>query len=157
MTVTIEPERPDAPDAVALILELEDHLAPQYPATSRHGFSVERLIAEDVAFFVLRADGRPAACGGVLIVPGEYAEVKRMYVRPEFRGRGYARRILERLVDHARAGGATILRLETGIHQRAAIALYERFGFRPIGPFGPYVEDPLSRFFELPLGGTKPG
>lgn len=157
MPVTIDRERPDAPDAVALILELEAHLAPQYPARSRHGLSVERLIAEDVAFFVLRTDGAPAACGGVLLVPGEYAEVKRMYVRPEFRGRGFAKRILERLSEHARERGAPILRLETGIHQREAIALYERFGFRPIGPFGPYVDDPLSRFFELPLAPPKPG
>jgi GNAT superfamily N-acetyltransferase len=79
-----------------------------------------------------------------------------MYVRPEFRGRGFAKRILERLADHARASGATILRLETGIHQRDAIALYERFGFRPIGPFGPYTDDPLSRYFELPLDAVKP-
>jgi len=40
------------------------------------------------------------------------------------------------------------LRLETGIHQHAAIGLYEREGFRPIPPFGEYKDDPLSRFYE---------
>jgi ribosomal protein S18 acetylase RimI-like enzyme len=75
-----------------------------------------------------------------------------MYVRPSYRGLGFGRRILDRLAEHARSRGIGLLRLETGIHQRDAIALYERFGFRRIGPFGPYVDDPLSRYFELRLG-----
>jgi hypothetical protein len=41
-----------------------------------------------------------------------------------------------------------ILRLETGIHQSAAISLYERMGFQRIRPFGAYLEDPLSLFYE---------
>jgi ribosomal protein S18 acetylase RimI-like enzyme len=44
-----------------------------------------------------------------------------------------------------------LLRLETGIHQRAAIGLYERVGFRRIPAFGEYKEDPLSRFYEKRL------
>jgi ribosomal protein S18 acetylase RimI-like enzyme len=150
--VVIARERPDSADAAELILELEAHLAPQYPAESRHGFSVERLLAEGVDFFVLRADGEPAGCGGILFVDDMYGEVKRMYVRPSYRGLGFGRRILDRLAEHARSRGIGLLRLETGIHQRDAIALYERFGFRRIGPFGPYLDDPLSRYFELRLG-----
>jgi hypothetical protein len=41
-----------------------------------------------------------------------------------------------------------LLRLETGIHQAAAIRLYEGLGFQRIPPFGPYTEDPLSRCYE---------
>jgi GNAT superfamily N-acetyltransferase len=150
--VTIARERPDAPDAMALIDELQAHLEPLYPVESRHGFSVERLLAGEVDFFVLRAGGVPAACGGILFVDGAYGEVKRMYVRPRFRGAGHGRRMLKHLADHARANGYGILRLETGIHQVEAIALYERFGFARIPPFGPYFEDPLSRCYELRLG-----
>ena len=80
-----------------------------------------------------------------------YGEVKRMYVRPAFRGAGFGRAILERLGERARERGVTLLRLETGIHQVEAIALYEQAGFRAIRPFGPYVDDPLSRFFERRL------
>ena len=60
MSVLITRERPDTADAVGLINELEAHLAPLYPAASRHGFSVEKLLAEDVPFFVLRAEGAAA-------------------------------------------------------------------------------------------------
>jgi len=51
MSVTITPERPDSPDAVALITELDAHLNPLYQGESRHGYSVANLIAQSVAFF----------------------------------------------------------------------------------------------------------
>ena len=151
MSVTITQERPDSPDAVRLVLELEAHLQPLYPAASRHGFSVDRLLAEEVDFFVLRSDGAAAGCGGILFVDGEYGEIKRMYVSPEFRGSGFGGRILDHLADHARSRGTTLLRLETGIHQREAIGLYERWGFHRIAPFGPYTGDPLSLCYERRL------
>jgi putative acetyltransferase len=71
-----------------------------------------------------------------------------MYVRPAFRGRGVGRLMLDHLVAHARQRGLTVIRLETGIHQREAIALYERSGFGRIPPFGPYRADPVSLCYE---------
>jgi len=134
-----------------LIAELEAQLEPLYPRESRHGYSVEQLLAEAVAFFLIRENGVPVGCGAVKLVGSEYAEVKRMYVRPPFRGTGLAKLMLRHLTDYARGQGIELLRLETGIHQRAAIGLYERLGFRRIPPFGEYQEDPLSRFYEKRL------
>jgi GNAT superfamily N-acetyltransferase len=144
----ITPERPDTADARALILELEAHLEPLYPSESRHGYAVEKLIAQNVAFFVIRQDGEPAGCGGVQLFGTEYGELKRMYVRPRFRGLGLAKALLAHLADHTKTQGVGVLRLETGIHQREAIGLYKREGFRSIPPFGEYQDDPLSRFYE---------
>jgi putative acetyltransferase len=151
MSVVIAEECPDSPDAVALIGELDDHLGALYAVQSRHGFSVEKLLRDGVKFFIARDGGRPAGCGGVLLVGREYAEVKRMYVRPAFRGRRIGRLMLDQLVEHARQHGLTVIRLETGIHQREAIALYEARGFRKIPPFGPYRDDPVSLCYELRL------
>lgn len=151
MPVEIMPERPDAPDAVDLIEELEASLAPRYPSESRHGLSVERLIAESVAFFVIRLDGQAAGCGGIRLFGSEYGELKRMYVRPGFRGLGLGRLLIERLAAFACEEHVSLLRLETGIHQLEAIGLYQRVGFHPIPPFGAYRPDPLSLFFEKPL------
>ncbi len=148
MAIVISEERADTPDAAALIAELDAHLASLYAIESRHGFSVEKLLRDGVAFFVSRDDGRPAGCGGVLLVEQAYAEIKRMYVRPAFRGRGLGHRMLDHLVAHATERGSTVIRLETGIHQQEAIALYERSGFRRIPPFGPYRDDPVSRCYE---------
>ena len=148
MPALITPERADTPDARALIAELEAQLDPFYPRESRHGYSVEKLIEEAVAFFLIRENGTPAGCGGLKLVGAEYGEVKRMYVRPQFRGLGLAKLMLNHLVDYAQSQGIGLLRLETGIHQRAAIGLYEQMGFERIPPFGEYKDDPLSRFYE---------
>lgn len=147
----ITPERPDTADAILLITELEAQLDPLYPRESRHGLSVEQLLAQDVAFFLLRAGGEPAGCGGVKLFDTDYGEVKRMYVRPQYRGSGFAKAMLAHLADYARTQGVGLLRLETGIHQHEAIGLYERAGFTRISPFGDYWDDPLSLFYERPL------
>jgi putative acetyltransferase len=141
-------EHPDTPDAQALIAELENYLDPLYPSESRHGYSVEKLLRENVAFFVVRQDDAAAGCGGVQLFGTEYGELKRMYVRPEFRGRGLGKLMLEHLARHALQNRVSLLRLETGIHQKEAIGLYEGFGFKRIAPFGEYKEDPLSIFYE---------
>ena len=148
MPTTITLERPDSPDAVLLIAELEAFLQPLYPAESQHGYSVEKLIAEAVTFFVIRENETPAGCGGIKLFGTEYGEIKRMYLRPRFRGRGLGTLLLGRLEEYARSQKVGLLRLETGIHQHAAISLYERLGFRRIPPFAEYWDDPLSVFFE---------
>lgn len=148
MVATIAAERPDSADARALIEELEEHLASLYPAASRHGYSVDKLINEGVTFFVTRADGAPVGCGGVRLFGSDYGELKRMYVRPQFRGAGLGKLMLDHLTAYTRRHGISVLRLETGIHQAAAIALYEGAGFRQIRPFGNYTDDPLSRCYE---------
>jgi len=151
MSVTIAAERPDTPDGAALINELQTHLESFYPPESRHGFSVDKLIAQGVAFFVLRVDGRAAGCGSIMLVGKEYGEINRMYMRPEFRAREYGKRLIDHLAAHVKSHGVTLVRLETGIHQQAAIRLYEEYGFRRIPPFPPYFEDPVSRCYEMPL------
>jgi putative acetyltransferase len=148
MGIVITKERPDTPDAMILIEELEGELDGFYPNESRHGYSVEKLIQLNVAFFVTRKDGVPAGCGGVQLFGKEYGEVKRMYVRPAFRGFGLAKMMLEELSKYAKENGVYVLKLETGIHQKDAIALYRGWGFKEIGHFGEYQEDPLSLFFE---------
>jgi ribosomal protein S18 acetylase RimI-like enzyme len=151
MPVVITFERPDTADAQVLIAELDAHLEQIYPSESRHGYSVEKMIAEGVAFFVVRVNGVPAGCGGVQLMGKEYGELKRMYTRPQFRGAGLARLMLQHLAEYTLAQGIPLLRLETGIHQEAAIALYEGAGFTRIPPFGAYREDPLSRYYEKAL------
>ena len=148
MTISILPERPDTADAMQLIDELTADLgALGYPEASTHGYSIEKLLREGVAFFVVRCDGLPAGCGGVQLFGVEYGELKRMYVRPEYRRHGLGKLILDHLAEYARRHNVAELRLETGIYQAAAIAMYERFGFERRGPFGPYVDDPLSLYY----------
>jgi GNAT superfamily N-acetyltransferase len=148
MTTTITLELPNTHDAIMLIEELEEHLAPFYPATSRHGYSVEKLIQQSVVFFITRHNNTPAGCGGVQFFGDEYGELKRMFVRPQFRGLGLAKLMLEHLENYTREHNIHTLRLETGIHQKEAIGLYQQTGYQKRPPFGKYTNDPLSLFFE---------
>lgn len=149
--ITIERERPDTADAQTLIAELEGVLSPHYPPESRHGYSVDKLIQQAVHFFVMRSEGELAGCGGVQFFDEGYGELKRMYVRPNMQGKGLGQKLLQHLADYTQQHGINTLRLETGVHQERAIRLYKAFGFQRIGPFGPYIYDPLSLYFERSL------
>ncbi len=151
MATIITSERPDSAEALTLIAELDDYLNALYPPESRNGFSVEKLMADGVAFFVLRQEEVAVGCGGIKFHGTEYAEVKRMYVRPSVRGLGLGRRMLDHLTAQALENGISLLRLETGIHQQAAIRLYEAVGFHRIPPFGDFREDPLCLCYEKRL------
>ncbi|GAA2976580.1 GNAT family N-acetyltransferase [Streptomyces fulvorobeus] len=79
------------------------------------------------------------------------AEIKRMYVVPEGRGQGLARRVLAALEADARAAGRTRMVLETGDQQPEAIALYTSSGYTPCPKFGHYREYPNSICMAKPL------
>ncbi|MGB7337396.1 MAG: GNAT family N-acetyltransferase [Phototrophicaceae bacterium] len=151
MTIIITQERPDTPDAMQLIDELEATLSPLYPDESRHGYSVDKLIRQGVNFFVVRQDGKPIGCGGVQFYGTDYGELKRMYIHPDYRGQGLSKQLLAHLADYSQKEGITLLRLETGIHQTAALGLYENVGFYRIEAFGDYQPDPLAVFMEKQL------
>ncbi|MFD7898255.1 GNAT family N-acetyltransferase [Streptomyces sp. NPDC059743] len=85
------------------------------------------------------------------------AEIKRMYVIPEARGRGLSRRVLAALEDDARAAGRTRMVLETGTKQPEAISLYTSSGYELCAKFGHYRFDELSRCYAKPLATTGPG
>jgi putative acetyltransferase len=87
----------------------------------------------------------------------DYAEVKRMYSRPEARGRGIGKALLARIEAATLTAGRHLLRLETGTRQHAAMALYERCGFHRCGAFGHYThlapeQIAESIFYEKRLG-----
>jgi putative acetyltransferase len=153
--VEIEPVSTPTAEATELVAELERFLAGIYEPHQRHGLSIEALFQPEIRFFIARLAGAAVGCGGVALFD-DFAEVKRMYTRATARGRGVAKTLLARLEAEARAAGKPILRLETGIHQAPAIALYEACGFRRRGPFGLYAEMApqhiaASLFYEKPL------
>src|SRR5215204_7570830 len=128
MSIVITEVAPDSADAVQLIRELDEHLMGHpYPPQSRHAFSVQKLLREGVVFFITHYEGQLAGCGGIKLLGTEYAEVKRMYVRPAFRGKALGKAMLSRLAEYAQGKGVGLLRLETGIYEVEAIGLYERF------------------------------
>ncbi len=156
MPISIAIEHPDTPEIITLVDELTAILSAPYPPESVHGYSVDKLIAQQVAFHIIRVDGKIAGCGGVQLIDldtaAPYGELKRMYVRPEFQGQGLAKQLITVLEAYTQDHGVHVLRLETGIYSDAAIGLYTSVGFVEIAPFGDYQPDPNSRFFEKHIG-----
>ena len=147
-TLTIQAESPNQPDVIALIEALDRLMGSLYPAESNHLLDVAALSDPAVTFLVVRAGAEASGCGALVRDARGWGELKRMYLRPDQRGRGIGRRVLAELERVARESGLSLLRLETGIHNEAALALYRRAGFVECGPFGDYVLDPLSAFME---------
>ena len=103
---------------------------------------------EMLATVALSVDGEVAACGSLRgsahDQPEGHGEIKRMYVRPAFRGRGLSAFVLARLEELALGAGLRRLVLETGLLQVPAVRLYRSAGYRRIPTYGPYVVDPMS-------------
>lgn len=97
---------------------------------------------------VLHGESGAMACGAMKEFDSESLEVKRMYTRPECRGRGMAGKVLRALETWAREDGFTRIVLETGKRQPEAIALYEKYGYRGTDNFGPYIGVDNSVCFE---------
>jgi len=145
-------EHPDQPAVHALIAELDAYLYSIYPAENVYALDIPSLCRPDVLFAVVRDPaGAPIACGAVVMTP-DYGEIKRMYVRPQARGQGVARRLMEALEAKALSSGCRTFMLETGPPQAEALVLYERMGYRRRGPFGEYPDDPFSIFMQKNAG-----
>ncbi|MGI5523336.1 GNAT family N-acetyltransferase [Micromonospora sp. CA-259024] len=102
---------------------------------------------DDVRYLAVVVNGRAVACGGLQSIDAETAEVKRMYVRPAYRGRGIARQLLAALEECAFGQGHSVICLETGTYLPAAIALYTSCGYDRIPVYGEYVDNPYSVCF----------
>jgi putative acetyltransferase len=137
---------PRGPVARALIAELDEYLNALYPPQNNYLDPADELAKAHVRFVVASWGGAPIGCGAVKSMPERYGEIKRVFVRPAGRGHGVARRIMSDLESHLVANRITEARLETGVHQPEALALYEALGYRRIGRFGEYRDDPLSIF-----------
>lgn len=144
---------PRSPDVRRLLALSDEYMGGLYPPESNHLEPAEALCAGNVIFLGAFAGDTLVGCGAVKLMTddGHYGEIKRVYVTEERRGRGISRRIMDELEARLLANGVTVARLETGIRQPEALALYERIGYAYRPPFGRYRLDPLSVFMEKRL------
>lgn len=98
---------------------------------------------------VVDSAGAIVGCGGLYRLSPDEGELRKMYLRPDVRGRGLGRELLEDLVAFARRQHLRRLTLETASVLTAAIAMYQRFGFVEYQPG--HLADRCDRAFELTL------
>lgn len=151
MTVKVACEPVRQPDIVRL-LELSDaYMATLYPADSNHAPDLDSLDKPGVSFFVARWDGEIAGCCALVRKRDGTGEIKRLFVAAQARGQSLGRCLMQAVEQAARQSDLSAIRLETGIHQPEAIALYRRLGYVDIAPFDDYEQYPLSLFMEKRL------
>lgn len=114
----------------------------------------EEYVEPTGAFLVVYEDGQAIACGGIRALPDRTAEVKRMYVVPDARGRGVGARLLQRLEDEAGRLGYHRLRLDTGAQLDEAKALYRAAGYAEIDDYN--ANSTASHWFEKELVAQEP-
>jgi GNAT superfamily N-acetyltransferase len=149
--LTVAPESPRQGDVLPLLRQADEFALALYPAENYHALDVGDLERPDVTFLVARHDGRALGTAAVVDGGDGSAELKRVFVTDAARGLGVGRALLFAAEERARALGATTMRLETGLPQTAAIALYERGGYRHVPRFGKYAQDPTSVCMERDL------
>ncbi len=151
----------DHPDAVALNDQVQAYYTEVYGGSDATSMEVAQFLPPRGLYLVGYDGGRPVVsgawraldpgpAGGRPVRDGD-AEIKRMYVVPDARGRGHARALLAELEHTAGAAGRRRMVLETGVAQPEAIALYVSSGYEPIPVFGRHRGDPRSRCFAKPL------
>ena len=131
----------------ALEAELQQEYVERYGGVDETPIDPAQFAPPDGLFLVGFVGAEPVASGGFRRHDDEAAEIKRMYVVPEHRGTGLARRILAELENTAVDAGHDLIVLETGLMQPEAIALYESSGYLPVAGFGHYADSELNRCF----------
>jgi len=129
----------DDPLAQALDAEVQVEYVERYGGPDVAVMDPAAFAGPDGSFLVALVDGTPVGCIGVRRHDEWSAEVKRMFVRRPFRGRGLARALLAAAEEFAAGAGYRRLVLSTGSRQPEALALYASAGYSPVPAFGDYA------------------
>lgn len=158
--IELRPVAPDSADARWCLehyfADLAERFEEGFDPGKHHGRGVDTstrgIPASETLFLVAYCDGNPGGCGALVVEDATIGEIKRVWVAPNARGRGLARRLLHRLEDLARERGLGLLRLDTNRALAEAQALYRSEGYAEIPRYNdnPYAD----HWFGKRLGDT---
>ena len=126
-------------DPLFLQLEklLDDELHMEFPG-EMGPYAPHNKFKTPIKAILFFKNDTPIACGAFKELE-DHIEVKRMFVRPDYRGKGISRRILSELENWGRSLGYTYAILETGKRLSKAVNLYQSSGYETIPNYGPYT------------------
>jgi ribosomal protein S18 acetylase RimI-like enzyme len=153
-SISIAPEPADSQDVQRCFeryyAELDERFEDGFDVVAALPLGLDDLTPPRGLVLVARLDGTPVACGAVKLSDPDAAEIKRMWVAPEVRGRGLGGRVLDALEARAVAAGKSLARLETNRSLVEAVAMYRRRGYREVPAFND--ERYGDHWFEKRLG-----
>jgi GNAT superfamily N-acetyltransferase len=145
----------DGPSAQLLTALVQQEYVIRYGGPDTTPVDINEFTPPRGRFLVGYLDVEPVVMGGIRLLDADTAEIKRMYVATFFRGRGFARVVLQRLEELAAEMGATRIILETGLRQPEAMELYASSGYESIEGFGHYRGEPLSASYGKTLAAPR--
>ena len=151
MSFTVATESPLTDDVRALVKALNEFTYELTPAEYRHHMTVEQMAQADTTLFVARDENGALGMGALRRHANGVGEVKRMFVKPEARGRRIGEAILAHIEALARQEGFTRLVLETGSNFDAARRVYERGAFVTCDAVLDYPPSAWTAFYEKTL------
>ncbi|MDR0930225.1 MAG: GNAT family N-acetyltransferase [Clostridiales bacterium] len=131
-------------DFVELTNQLDDDLNELIGAKKRRQFHRYNQLDVIKDVFIAYVDNIPAACGGFKKYSEGVAEIKRVFTKPEYRGMGLSKRIMQEIERLARASGYDSLILETGDMLKSAVKMYENLGYIRMPNYPPYESSTIS-------------
>ncbi|MGL5359513.1 MAG: GNAT family N-acetyltransferase [Shewanella sp.] len=136
------------PEIAALLEEHLEDMRACSPPQSVHALDLDGLRQPNIRFWTLWDGDNLAGCGALKWLDAEHGEIKSMRTATPYLQQGVASRLLQHLINDAKAAGLKRLSLETGSMAffTPAHRLYTQFGFEAAAPFGDYQADPYSLF-----------
>ncbi len=150
-SILIKPADPRAPAIQKMISDLDDYQATLYSPESNHLEPLDKLVSSIYYFIAVWKDNNVLGIASFKRFSETYVEIKRLYVPHQNRGMGLAIKLMNALEEKAIQEGFPVAQLETGIHQKEALSLYQKLGYEKTEPFGSYQKDPLSVFMRKKL------
>jgi GNAT superfamily N-acetyltransferase len=147
-SVEVRTEPFESAVAQGLVSGFAADIASRYPGWTPTGSGPSATAADFEPpagnFLVVYLDGEPLGCGGLKRLAPDTVEIKRVYVRPDVRGRGVSRALLTALEDAARDAGYARIRLDTGNNQPEALKLFQTSGYEAIPD---YNDNPWASYW----------
>lgn len=145
--------RVDHPDSVRLLRGFYDEQVDRYGTADPVDLDPQLYAPPHGTFFVGFMEGQPAGCAGARWSDRQLkvVEIKKIYLRPEVRGRGFGGVLLSEVESWATAQGAWEAILETGVRNGAAIGLFESHGFQPMASYVAGRDPAVNRAFHKRL------
>lgn len=144
----------DNADLIALVEELDVFFHAGWGETAER-YKQYHVLSGMACAVVAYIDGQPAGCGCWRPFDAVTAEIKRMYVRPDYRRQGVAAAVMETVEKHAAATGCHRAVLETGADMPEALAFYQKNGYQIVPNYGDFVDDEICVCMEKALKSTK--
>jgi len=138
-------------DFINLCQQLDNNLNGVIGEQKQENYNQYNQLHDIHDVWIAYSDSTPVGCAAFKQYENDIAEVKRVFVKPEYRGKGISKVLMKALEEKALESGYNKLILETGKHLKEAIGLYQKSGYITIGNYGQYKDFPDSICMEIKL------